>query len=183
MHDPMVSVIVPTKNSAQFLELCLESIKKQSYQPLELIVVDNYSEDETPHIAKKYADQFFQKGPERSAQRNFGVQNSHGEYVLIIDSDMVLDSSVVSDGVNVVKKDPMIKAVIIPETSVGEGFWAKCKALERSCYLGDELIEAARFFEKKIFFEFGGYDERIHGGGEDWDLPERMKDEGYQIGL
>jgi glycosyltransferase involved in cell wall biosynthesis len=180
--NTIVSVIVPTKNSAQFLELCLSSIKKQSYKAIELIVVDNYSTDETSQIAKKYSDQFFEKGPERSAQRNFGVLSSRGEYVLVIDSDMVLDSDVVLDCVNLAKDDPHVKAVVIPESSVGKGFWSKCKALERSCYVGDDTIEAARFFEKEILLQFGGYDEEIHGGGEDWDLPERIKDAGHKIG-
>jgi glycosyltransferase involved in cell wall biosynthesis len=45
MHQPLVSVIVPTKNSSQFLEACLQSIKEQTYPHIELIVVDNNSTD------------------------------------------------------------------------------------------------------------------------------------------
>jgi hypothetical protein len=65
------------------------------------------------------------------------------------------------------------RAVIVPEVSVGEGFWAACRALERSCYVGDDLVEAARFFPRKIFVEAGGFDESLTGP-EDWDLTIRI---------
>ena len=72
------------------------------------------------------------------------------------------------------------QAIIIPEVSVGEGFWTKCKALERSCYVGDDNIEAARFFKKDMFIEVGGYDEGLVGT-EDWDLNQRFRNRGFKI--
>lgn len=53
---PLVSIIIPTYNSAKTLEICLQAIKAQSYQNIEIIVVDNNSLDETKEIAQKYAD-------------------------------------------------------------------------------------------------------------------------------
>ena len=83
MKKPLLSVIVPTKNSERFLERCLKSIKSQTYKNLEIIVVDNNSNDKTKEIAEKYTKLVFNKGPERSAQRNFGVLKSKGEFVLL----------------------------------------------------------------------------------------------------
>lgn len=177
---PLVSVIVPTKNSIRTVEKCLQSIKNQSYPEIEIIVVDNYSTDKTNEITQKYT-KVYAKGPERSAQRNFGAQKAKGKYFLFIDSDMELSPRVIEECVNKIEKDEKIKGVIIPETSVGEGFWARCKALERSCYIGDETMEAARFFDKEIFEKIKGYDERIAGGGEEYDLPQRIKEAGYKI--
>jgi len=174
MNNPLVSVIVPTKNSSKFLDACLASIKNQSYQNIELIVVDNNSMDDTKEIAKKYTGKVFNFGPERSAQRNFGVKNSNGEYVLIIDSDMELSKDVVKICVEKIKNDPIIKCLIIPEESFGEGFWAQCKKLERSFYVGVEWMEAARFFDRKVFDEMSGYDEK-NTGTEDYDLPQRIE--------
>lgn len=178
---PLVSIVIPTYNSEKTIAKCLESIKNQTYKEIELIVVDNFSKDKTAEIARKYTDGVFLKGPERSSQRNFGARKSKGAYFFFIDADMELNPKVVEECVKEIKKDGKIRGIIIPEVSVGEGFWAKCKALERSCYIGDEIMEAARFFEKEIFIEMNGYDERIAGGGEEYDLPQRIKDAGYGI--
>ena len=180
MKKPKVSVIITTKNEERVIDNLLKTLKKQTYKPFEIILVDNNSTDKTKEIAKKYTKLVFNKGPERSLQRNFGVKKASGKYVLILDADMELEPEVIEECVAEIESDREIKAVVIPEKSFGEGFWAKCKALERSCYLGDELIEAARFFEKKTFLEFGGYDEKITGP-EDWDLPQRIKKK-YKIG-
>lgn len=176
MSNPLVSVIIPTKNSSRTLEACLVSVKEQSYENIEIIVVDNSSTDNTKDIARKYTDKVFDKGPERSAQRNYAVKQSNGEFVLIIDSDMVLSKNVVKSCV-----DKMINmeifGLIIPEESFGEGLWAQCKKLERSFYVGIKWMEAARFFRKDIYEKLGGYNEKMVSG-EDWDLSQRVESTG-----
>lgn len=173
-QQPLVSVIVTTRNNTATLDSCLCSIKNQTYQPIELVVVDNESTDDTKEIAWIYTDKVYDKGPERSAQRNFAVSQALGTYVLIIDSDMELDQTVVQACVDQVHKHPKLKALIIPEESFGEGFWAQCKQLERSFYVGVDTIEAARFFDKALYQKLGGYNEAMTGG-EDWDLTNRTR--------
>lgn len=173
MKNPLVSVIVTTRNNHETLEACLTSIAAQTYSPLELIVVDNNSSDDTCDIARRYTDKVYTYGPERSAQRNFAVTKSAGEYVVIIDSDMELGADVVRSCAEAAQSHAEIGGVIIPEESFGVGFWAKCKQLERSFYVGQDAIEAARFFRKDIFTRVGGYDETMTGG-EDWDLSRRV---------
>jgi arabinofuranan 3-O-arabinosyltransferase len=92
--------------------------------------------------------------------------------VLFVDSDMTLSSDVVGDCVDAVLSSGA-PGVIIPEVSVGEGFWARARALERSCYVGDEAIEAARFFPRTEFENSGGFDESLVAM-EDWDLSRRI---------
>lgn len=175
MTQPLVSIIVPTYNSEKFLEGCLESIQKQTYPHIELIVVDNNSKDNTKEIARKYTKNVFDQGPERSAQRNYGVKQSKGEYVVIIDSDMHLSEKVIEACIEKIQENPHLKGLVIPEESFGEGFWAQCKKLERSFYVGVEWMEAGRFFERNIFEEMNGYDEE-NTGTEDYDLPQRIKE-------
>lgn len=174
MNNELVSVIIPTKNSSRTLDACLKSVKKQTYSNIELIVVDNNSSDNTKKIAKKYTKKIYNIGPERGAQRNHGAKVSKGKYLFFVDSDMRLSKDVVKNCVKLVKKNRDIGAVIIPEKSFGKGFWAQCKVLEKKCYVGDDDIEAARFFEKKVFEKAGSWDPDMIAS-EDWDLTNRLR--------
>lgn len=169
---PLVSLIVTTYNAERTLSKCLQSIRLQIYRPIEVVVVDNQSTDQTVPIAKRFADVVENSGPERSAQRNRGAQLARGEYLMFIDSDMILSPQVVDDCL-VASRVSVAPGVIIPEITIGIGFIAKCRALERSCYVGDDGIEAARFFTRTAFEESGGFDETLTGP-EDWDLSIRI---------
>ena len=157
-NQPLVSVIVTTKNSSSFLKKLLETIREQSYKGQEIVLVDNNSQDNTVEIARKFTTKIYNLGPERSAQRNFGVKKAQGKYLLILDSDMELESTVIKECVNLLENQKDFSGVIIPEKSFGKGYWAKCKSFEREFYIGDETIEAPRFFRRKSFEEFEGYD-------------------------
>ncbi len=172
--QPLVSVIVPTKNSAVTLGACLKSLQDQTYSAVEIIVVDNHSSDGTAKIGRELGAKVFIKGPERSSQRNYGAEKAKGDYLLFIDSDMELAPSVIAECVVSVQADPVIGGVIIPEESFGRGFWAACKQLERSFYVGSDWMEAARFYIKKAFWDEGGWDVQLVSG-EDWDLSQRVR--------
>lgn len=173
VEKPLVSVIVGTYNSSAMLDACLSSILNQTYKPIELIVADNYSTDDSMEVARKYTDIVFQGGPERSAKRNTAVRKATGQYVLILDADMELTAGVVAACVATFQARSDIQGVIIPEESFGQGFWAECKRLERSFYVGVDWVEAARFFKRQTFLDVGGFDETMVSG-EDWDLSQRI---------
>lgn len=177
----MVSIVVTTKNEELAIGRLLESIKKQTYQNLEIIVVDNNSTDLTKKVARKFTKNVFTKGPERSVQRNYGAKKSKGMYLLFLDADMQLSKNVIKDCVYVISKKRNIGGIAIPERSVAKTFWERVKAFERSIYnkSGDTTTDAERFFTKNAFNKVGGYDESITGP-EDWDLPESIKAEGYK---
>jgi glycosyltransferase involved in cell wall biosynthesis len=175
---PLVSVIITTRNEEINIRKCLVSLQSQTYGSIEIIVVDNGSEDRTKKIAREFRVSVYDMGPERSAQRNFGAKKAKGEYLLFLDADMILTPEVIQDCVRVINPSKVnnknLLALVIPEKSIGMGFWAHCKALERSFYEGADWIEAARFFRKDVFEMLGGYDEKLTGP-EDFDLPQRLK--------
>jgi len=177
MKNPLVSVIVTTRNSEATLEACLHSVQQQTYTPLEIVFVDNFSTDRTVEIARQFTDNVTIKGPERSVQRNEAARLAKGEYIVVIDSDMELTPTVIESCVAQYRHDDTVEGVVIPEESFGEGFWAQCKKLERSFYIGVDWIEAARFFKRQTFLEVGGYDEQLVSG-EDWDLAQRVAAKG-----
>ncbi len=181
MDYPLVSIVIPTKNSENFLEACLDSVKNQTYKNIEILIVDNNSTDNTKKIAGKYTDRVFNKGPERNTQRNFGAEKSQGYFLLFIDSDMELTSKVISSCINMINKDKSIRALIIPEKSKGNTFWAKCKILEKSLYVGDATKEAARFYNRTIYEKLGGYNQKLIVG-EDYEMSDRVEKAGFRIG-
>lgn len=173
-----VSAVITTRNSAHTLRALVESLRAQTH-PVEVVIVDNHSSDGTAELAEELADIHITAGPERSAQRNIGVEHATGDWVLILDSDMRVEPQSVAELVataRAVEAD----AVVVPERTIGPGLLARIRALERSCYEGDETVEAARFFKKAAFLGAGGYDETLHAG-EDWDLPARMRESGGVI--
>jgi len=171
--NPTVSVIITTRNEKKNIKNCLISLQKQTYSPIEVIVVDNNSSDDTIKIAKKFTKNVFNKGPERSAQRNYGASIAKGDYIFFLDADMSLSKDVISECVKAISKQPNIGGIIVPEESYGIGFWADCKKLERKFYIGNDYIEAARFFHKSKFESVDGFDESLTGP-EDWDLSQRI---------
>ncbi|MGI5242310.1 glycosyltransferase family 2 protein [Dactylosporangium sp. CA-139066] len=178
---PLISVVVPTLNTQRTLARCLTSIRAQSYPHVELVVVDNRSTDATTAIARDHADVVATCGPERSAQRNHGWRISSGEYVIFIDADMVLAGDIVAEVVDAFRAGPDLGALVIPELAFGDGFLARCRALEKRLYLGDSRVEAARAFPRQVLDKVGGYDEDITGF-EDWELPDRVLAAGYRLG-
>lgn len=182
-RQDLVSIIITTKNEGSIIVVLLNSIKKQTYKKIEVILVDNNSTDNTIEIAKKFQKiKIYSFGPERSAQRNYGAKKSRGKYLFFLDADMELSPDVVKDCVEVFEKGKL-SGVVIPEQSIATNFWGMVKAFERSFYgeKGDPITDAARFFSRKVFIRAGGYDESITGP-EDWDLPDRIREAGYRIG-
>jgi glycosyltransferase involved in cell wall biosynthesis len=85
-----VTVVIPAFNAAAFLGDALESVLAQTYQPLEVIVVDDGSEDETPQVAAAYASKVTYIRKERggpAAARNEGIRAASGEWIAFQDAD------------------------------------------------------------------------------------------------
>ena len=176
MPNPLVSLVITTLNEEKNIENCLQSIKSQTYPNIEIIVVDNFSTDKTQTIAKPYTELIFTKGPERSAQRNFGmIEKSQGEYVMFIDADMTLSPDLIARCVAAMQ-DASLVALHISEIVLGENFWSQVRRFERSFYDGT-VIDGARFFRKNSFVAVGGFDETM-SGPEDWDIYKKIKKEG-----
>ncbi len=160
MQNTLVSIIIPTKNSSSTIEECLLSIKKQSYSNIETIVVDNHSTDSTQIISQKYTDKFYTKGPERTFQKNHGIEKSTGEYLCFIDSDMILTENVIQECISLMESDEIIGGICIPERSIWKWILPIIRDFERSFYKGTP-IESARFFRKSNVLLVGGFEEDI----------------------
>jgi glycosyltransferase involved in cell wall biosynthesis len=187
MTGPLVSVVVPTLNAARLIEACLNSIDGQDYSPIELIVVDCHSSDETIRLAQEHTSKVYLEGSapppadvfSAPAQRNTGADRAGGDYIYYVDADMVLPPGLIRECVDLLI-DGAADAVIIPERSFGVGYWAGIKAFERSFYSGDDLVEAPRFIRSDVWRKLGGLDTSV-GGNDDWDFHIRLGAGGYRV--
>lgn len=100
--EPLISVIVPVYNVEAYLDECIESIVKQTYGHLEILVVDDGSTDNSGDKCDRWAERderirvIHQPNGGLSAARNTGLDAMHGEFVMMVDSDDVLHPQAVS---------------------------------------------------------------------------------------
>jgi glycosyltransferase involved in cell wall biosynthesis len=178
---PLVSVVVPTRNSARFLGACLESINRQTYRPIEVIVVDNRSADTTRQIAQHHGSRVFVWGPERSAQVNFGVLQATGEYIYKVDSDFVVDERVVESCVAKIA-DGFDAVVVHNSPDVRVSWIARIRKFEVDMYKYDLTHSSARFFKRRVYEAIGGFNEDMTAG-EDYDFQNRLNAAGFKTGF
>lgn len=95
----MISVIIPVYNVEKYLSQCLESVIRQTYQDLEIIVIDDGSTDESPRICDEYAEKdtrirvIHKQNAGAASARNAGLKIATGEYLAFVDSDDYLNTN------------------------------------------------------------------------------------------
>lgn len=157
----------------------------QTHINREIVIVDGKSTDGTFGLAKKYKCKIYTYIPnvtygsfDASYKRNYGAKKATGNYIYWVDADMRLQPNLLEEAV---KLSQTFDAIIIPEESVGIGFWARAKNLERRCYWNDDTVESPRFFKKSTWDDIGGLDESLGAGGDDLDLHQKTLEHGYKV--
>jgi glycosyltransferase involved in cell wall biosynthesis len=191
---PLVSVIIPAYNAEQFVERTLNSVLNQTYQNLEVIVVNDGSHDRTAEIVSEIAHRddrvilLHQSNSGVAVARNLGIQHSKGEFIAPIDADDIWYPK------NIEKQ---VQYILQAETSVGLVYsWSidinendevegefRASSIEGEVYttllLHDFIANASSTLIRRECFErVGGYniDLKAHNaqGSEDWDLYLRI---------
>lgn len=110
---PLVSVVVPCYNAGRTLRLCLESVAAQTYAPIELIVVDDGSTDDSVRIAEAAGATVVRTAVNsgQSVARNLGAERARGGIIFFLDSDVALDPAAVSTAVSILRSDPSVGAI------------------------------------------------------------------------
>lgn len=108
--QPLISVIVPAYNAANYLALTLDSILGQSYPNHEVLVIDDGSTDGTAEVAAGYGDRirYFSQAPSGgpSRPRNLGIEQARGDLVAIFDADDVMLAGKLADAASVLQGHP-----------------------------------------------------------------------------
>jgi glycosyltransferase involved in cell wall biosynthesis len=108
-QDPLVSVIIPAYNAEPYLEEAISSVLGQDYRPIEIIVVDDGSTDDTAGVARGFGSSVryeFQPNSGAGAARNKGVDLARGEFLSFIDADDLWGEGKLSAQMKVIREKP-----------------------------------------------------------------------------
>ncbi|RMA57975.1 glycosyltransferase family 2 protein [Ulvibacter antarcticus] len=177
MKNPLISIVVPCYNQAQYLDAALQSVLDQTYSNWECLIVDDGSPDNTKEVASQWVakDERFSylhkvNGGLCSA-RNFGIEAANGEFILPLDADDKIGKEYLSKGIEVFLKDSSLKVVYCKAEKFGDasGVWElpqfSLHNLSRS-----NMIFCTALFRKEDWKKTGGYDENMGHGWEDWEF-------------
>lgn len=176
---PLVSVIVPCFNQGHYLGECLQSIKRQSYAPIETIVVDDGSNDPDTltvldALAAEGTVELVRLGANRGpgAARNGGVDRARGRYVLPLDADDLLTATAIGTLVEQLRTAGEQIGFVYPTYQL---FGNRSDLVEPPSYnlhalLGANFCQTSALFDREVFDAGLRYSEDLTLGHEDWDF-------------
>ncbi len=187
MNEPLISVVMPTFNHAAYIKEAIDSVLAQSYRRLELIIIDNYSEDATREIIEDVQDdriryiQFRNNGI-IAASRNQGIAHAKGEYVAFLDSDDVWLPEKIKWQLDALHKDPRrgisfgkFRVISPDKTETGKIMGPKNPNIPADLYArlirANFIVSSSTLVRKKALDEVGVFDENPElRCSEDFDL-------------
>lgn len=149
---PLITIIVPVYNTKQYLKECLETIRKQTLDRIEIILVNDGSTDGSQCICEEYKsmDQrisvIHQQNRGLSASRNVAIEKAKGEYILFVDSDDYIDINLCQKAYNYAKKRnaDLVRFFYQEDTKHGIRFHSKQLTLSQDVIVSDiDKLKAA----------------------------------------
>ena len=182
VDQPAISVIIPTHNRAQWLTETLLSVQQQSLPPLEIIVVDDGSTDDTPAMLQTFGDAIkvitLPSSQGVSRARNLGAEAATGEWLAFLDSDDHWHPDKLAEQWAYQQQRPYLQALQCNEQWLRNGkqlkahkkpdHWCFEPSLERC-----SIAPSAILLRRQLFIELGGFDEKLLAC-EDYDLWLRL---------
>lgn len=170
-----VSVIMPCYNDGKYIKEAIASVKNQTYLNIELIVIDDGSDDqETLHILDAMKNEIILLKTNHlrpAGARNYGISKAKGKYILPVDSDDRIDSSYVEKAVKIIESDEDIGVVYCEADLFGEktGKWDLPKYSFEQMLL-DNVVFVTALFYKEDWEKVGGFNTKMLAGMEDYDF-------------
>ena len=173
---PRVSVVVPCYNQGRYLEEAVDSVLAQTFQDLEILVVDDGStEPDTRLLLDHYRRPKTRvlRGENRglSGARNAGIRAAAGEYVCCLDADDILEPTLLEKSVAVLDARPEVTFVSHWLRTFGDETWdwtpERC---DFPALLDANTVNGAAPVRRQALLDAGLFDESMRDGCEDWDL-------------
>lgn len=175
--NPLVSIIIPCYNQAQYLNETIQCVFDQNYENWECIIVNDGSPDNTLEIAQKWCSKdtrfkyFYKDNGGLSSARNYGIENALGEFILPLDADDKIGSTYTLLAMRAFQDEPNLKLVYCKAEKFGEesGIW-DLHTFSLFNLARRNMIFCSAFFRKQEWSRVGGYDTNLIYGLEDWEF-------------
>ncbi len=193
---PMVSVVIPAHNQGAYLPAALRSVFDQSHVPVEIIVVDDGSEDNTNAVLAEAGDSIVaarQSNQGLSAARNRGIELARGAYVQFLDADDLLEPTKIARQVQRLDADPALDIAVCDCVRFRDTERGRDEVMVQSARVASDLLARlvdlygvfpfpihCALFRRDVFRRVGSF-ERDLKGNEDRDLWIRVVLAGLRI--
>jgi len=193
---PVVSAIVVTLNRRADLSEAIESLRRQTYDNIEVIVVDNGSNDNTPQMVKEnFPDVRLVELPQNTGAyhgRNVGAAAARGEILFFLDDDATLERNSISNIVNRFSLEKDMGVIVcklidartgLPDPQVLDQrlYLDLARPLECEIYLGDMIAEGITAIRRDVFEKVGGWPAHYFRASVGKELSYRIIDAGYNM--
>lgn len=153
MNEERISVIVPVYNVAQYLPKCMESIRNQTYENLEVILIDDGATDESGAMCDQFKKEdprivvFHKENGGLSDARNYGIARATGTYITCIDSDDYVEKDYVEYMYRLLKKYDTRMAICQHMVHYDNG------SVKRHGGSGDEKMSGVKVVERMLYHD------------------------------
>ena len=194
-----LAFVILTKNSGRTLEKCLEAIArlKGEFEP-EVIIVDGGSTDNTLNIVEKYREELnirvlYDDGKGLGYARDIGWRASDADYIVMLDSDVIVNRDFLRRAVELLQRDGKLGAVSakLKPISLDKGWLGRFQEKNLAIYLHHldppypaeavALHTACTVFKRSVLEEIGGFDAYFNLAKEDSDISYRIRKAGYKL--
>lgn len=187
--NPLVSIIIPCYNDAQYIEQSVNSALNQTYPNTEIIIVDDGSNLETKKVLntlKHKVDKIIsQENQGVCVARNNGIEKTNGNFILVLDSDDYFEPQFIELAYNAIKNNNDIGLVTCFANVIDE----KGVYLHISKPTGSGVNEVlyknnalgSCFFSREVWEKVDGYDINMKNGYEDWEFNISVVKLGYEV--
>ena len=185
MTFPLVSVIIPTFNAARYITCAVDSALAQTYSPIEVIVVDDGSTDNTAQVLDPYKSSnvryiFQRNSGSVGAVRNRGIREARGEFLAFLDADDLWLPEKLEQQIPVLLSNPKVGLVhsnfdyLDEETGRMFAITRPRHKLVGRCYtrlfFRNTIFASSVVLRRECLDDVGIFDEEIPSGVEDYDL-------------
>lgn len=190
-HGPLVSIVIPNFNHAQYLGDAIASVLAQTYTNVEIIVVDDGSTDHSRAVIAQFGSQIRSIGQENrglSAARNTGIRATKGEYIGLLDADDLYEPNFLETLMTIVRVNPDIDGIYCGYQFVDQQNKRLSQVEARlfpTAQLHDVLLDGNFFvpesmlLHRRCYTQAGAFDEKLRAC-EDWDMWLRITSQ-YKI--